>query len=103
MTLGLRWTEHAVDQLAAIAEHISLVSPVYAEQTVDRIARRFQQAQAFPQSGRRVPEAPALEVREFIEFPYRLVYRVHNDSIEILAIIHGRQDLDSPPESASGF
>ena len=28
---SLRWTEHAVTQLAAIAEYISLDSPVYAE------------------------------------------------------------------------
>ncbi len=93
MTFALRWTEHAVNQLGAIAEHISLVSPVYAEQTVNRIAMRFGQAQAFPESGRRVPEAPALEIRELIEFPYRLIYRVHGDVIEVLAIIHGRQDL----------
>jgi plasmid stabilization system protein ParE len=46
VSLGLRWTEHAVNQLGAIAEHISLVSPIYAEQTVDRIAHRFLQAQA---------------------------------------------------------
>jgi hypothetical protein len=31
----LRWTEHAVSQLAAIAEYISLDSPVYAEQVVE--------------------------------------------------------------------
>jgi toxin ParE1/3/4 len=47
----------------------------------------------FPESGRRVPEAPTLEIREFIEFPYRLIYRMHADAIEILAIVHGRQDL----------
>lgn len=93
MTLALRWTEHAVGQLGAIAEHISLVSPVYAEQIVDRIAQRFRQAQAFPESGRRVPEAATLDIREFVEFPYRLIYRVRGDAVEVVAIIHGRQDL----------
>lgn len=93
MTLALRWTEHAVDQLSAIAEHIGLVSPVYAEQTVERIAQRFQQVQAFPDSGRHVPEAASLDVRELIEFPYRLIYRVRHDAIEIVAIVHARQDL----------
>lgn len=44
MTLTLRWTEHAVEQLAEIAGHISLVSPIYAEQTVDRIVVRLRQA-----------------------------------------------------------
>lgn len=95
MSLALRWTEHAVDQLGAIAEHVSLVSPIYAEQTVERIAHRFRQAQAFPESGRRVPEASTLDLRELIESPYRLIYRVHSEAIEVLAIIHGRQDLPS--------
>ena len=30
MTLGLRWTEQAVNQLSAIAEYVSLSSPVVA-------------------------------------------------------------------------
>jgi plasmid stabilization system protein ParE len=93
VTLALRWTEHAVGQLGAIAEHISLVSPVYAEQIVDRIAQRFHQAQAFPESGRRVAETATLDIREFVEFPYRLIYRVRDDAVEVVAIIHGRQDL----------
>lgn len=93
MSPALRWTEHAINQLGAIAEHISLVSPIYAEQTVDRIVLRLRQAQAFPESGRRVPEAATLNIRELIEFPYRLIYRMQGETIEILAIIHGRQDL----------
>ena len=95
MSLALRWTEHAVSQLGAIAEHISLVSPIYAEQTVDRIVLRLRQAQTFPESGRRVPEATTLDIRELIEFPYRLIYRIQAETVEILAIIHGRQDLQS--------
>ena len=52
MTLALRWTEHAVSQLSAIAEYISIVSPIYSEQTIDRIVLRLRQAQEFPASGR---------------------------------------------------
>ena len=57
MRLGLRWTEQAVNQLSAIAEYISLSSPVYAEQLVERMVLRLRQAQQFPESGRRVPES----------------------------------------------
>jgi plasmid stabilization system protein ParE len=52
---ALRWTEHAVTQLAAIAEYISLDSPVYAEQVVDQVVRRPAQAQRFPESGASCP------------------------------------------------
>ena len=52
MTLSLRWTEHAVDDLSTIAEYVSLSSPINAEQLVDRIARQLEQACAHPESGR---------------------------------------------------
>ena len=93
MSLPLRWTEQAAEQLGSIAEYISLTSPVYAEQVVDRIVLRLRQAQDFPESGRHVPEAGQLEVREVIERPYRLLYRVRPTVIEVLAIVHARQDL----------
>lgn len=47
---ALRWTEHAVAQLEAVAEYVSLSSPVYAEQLVDRITGRLNQACEFPES-----------------------------------------------------
>ncbi len=94
MIRELRWTERATDQLAVIAEYISITSPVYAEQVVERIAKRFQQAQSFPDSGRAVPEArPGEPLRELIETPYRLVYAVRPEAIEVIAVLHGRQDF----------
>lgn len=90
---ALRWTEHAVAQLASIAEYVSISSPVYAEHLVDRIARRLDQAREFPESGRVVPEFARAEIRELIDWPYRLVYRVHADAVEVLSVLHGRQEL----------
>ena len=93
MRLELRWTEHAVNQLGAIAEYISLASPVYAEQVVERIVARLGQAQEFPESGRRVPEAATIDVHELIEAPYRLIYRVADSTVVVIAIVHARQDI----------
>jgi plasmid stabilization system protein ParE len=94
---ALRWTEHAVAQLATVAEYVSLSSPVYAEHLVDRIARRLDQAREFPESGRVVAEFARQDVRELIEWPYRLVYCVHADAIEIVSVLHGRQELRELP------
>jgi toxin ParE1/3/4 len=93
----LRWTAHAVAQLAAIAEYIGLASPVYAEQVMDRVASRLEQACAFPESGRVVPEVNRPEIRELIEPPYRLIYRVHSEIIEIVSVLHGRQHFSGLP------
>ena len=93
MTRSLRWTEQAVTQLGAIAEYVAVSSPVYAEQVVDRVVRRLAQAQQFSESGRAVPEYQSAEIRELVEFPYRLIYRVQPDAIEVLAILHGRREV----------
>ena len=49
----------------------------------------------------REPQAPLDGARrdpvELIESPYRLVYRVRPDAIEMLAILHERQSLDALP------
>ncbi len=92
MTVRLRWTEQAVDQLGAIADYISLSSPIYAEGVVSRIAVRIQLAVEYPDIGRRVPETDGADVRELVEWPYRIVYRRHPDTVEILAIVHGSRD-----------
>src|SRR5687767_14811823 len=65
----------------------------YAEQVIDRVVQRLEQAQRFPESGRAVPEYMQPDIRELLEFPYRLIYRVQPDAIEVLAILHGRQDV----------
>ncbi len=93
MSVALRWTEQATQQLGAIAEYISLSSPVYAEQLVEHIVARLRQVQQYPESGRRVSEATNMDVRELIESPYRIIYRVRPETIDIIAIVHGRQDL----------
>ena len=66
---ALRWTEHAVAQLAAVADYVSLSSPIYAEHLVEHSGRRFEQACEFPESGRVGPELAHPEIRELIEWP----------------------------------
>ncbi len=47
----------------------------------------------FPELGRIVPEIGEPNIRELLIYSYRLVYEVVSKEIEILAIIHGRQDF----------
>jgi toxin ParE1/3/4 len=43
-----------------------------------------------------VPEYEAPDIREVIERPYRIIYRIKADQIDVLAVVHGAQLL--PPE-----
>jgi toxin ParE1/3/4 len=84
-------------QLGAIAEYISIASPIYAEQVIEQLVQRLDQACRFPQSGRVVPEFERSDLRELIEPPYRLIYHVHPDTIEVIAVVHARRDLRAVP------
>lgn len=90
------WTRTAVEHLVAIYEHIAQDAPLYAQRVVDRLTRRSEQIARFPESGRMVPEYEARDIREVIERPYRIIYRVRAEQIDVLAVVHGAQRL--PPE-----
>ena len=87
--MRVHWTNNAVDHLVKIYEYISLNSPIYAKRMVDRITRRTVQIGDQPYSGREVPDYQAEDVRELIEKPYRIIYRIKQDRIDVLAVIHG--------------
>ena len=87
--MKVHWTNNAVDHLVNIYEYISLNSPTYAKRMVDSITRRSSQIADNPLSGRMVLEYQAKDIRELIEKPYR----VKQDQIDVLAVIHGARLL----------
>jgi len=89
----IHWTHTAVEHLLAIYEHIAQDAPLYARRMIDRLTKRSEQIAAFPRSGRTVPEYEAPDIREVIERPYRIIYHIKTDQIDILAVVHGAQLL----------
>lgn len=73
--------------------YIALDSPEYAKRMVDRITRRSQQIANFPLSGRKVPEYNLEQIREVIEDPYRIIYHIKPDQIDVLTVIHGARNV----------
>ena len=93
------WTDEALRHLDSIYRHIAEDAPVYAQRMVDKITRRSRQIGAFPQSGRMVPEYRDVDIREVVEPPYRIVYRVTADQVDVLAVFHGARLLPDDPGS----
>jgi len=91
--MKVHWTDTAEGHLDAIYAYIALDSPEYAKRMVDRLTRRSQQIADFPLSGRRVPEYDADQIREVIEGPYRIIYHIKPDQIDVVAVIHGAMDV----------
>ena len=91
--MRVHWTQNAVEHLVNIYEHIALNSPTYAKGMVDKITRRSEQIADQPLSGRKVPEYQTDDIRELIEKPYRIIYRIKADQIDVVAVIHGARLL----------
>lgn len=91
--MTVQWTDTAEEHLAAIYSYILRDSPEYARRTVDRLTRRSQQIADFPLSGRRVPEYDLDQIREVLEGPYRIIYHIKADQIDILAVIHAARNI----------
>ena len=93
--MKVNWTDTARDHLRAIHAYIARTSPQYALRVVDRLTRRSQQISEFPLSGREVPEFAVPQIREILEGPFRIIYCLKPDQIDVLAVIHGAQQI--PP------
>ncbi len=91
--MKVHWTDTAQRHLDAIYHFIAQDSPAYAKRMVDRLTRRSQQIGEFPFSGRSVPEYEMQQIREVIEGPYRIIYYIMADQIDVLAVLHGAQDI----------
>ena len=89
--MRVHWTDTAIDHLRAIHAYISQNSTPYAQRVVDRLTRRSQQIGDFPLSGRIVPEFDMGQIREVTEGPFRIIYHIKPDQIDVLAVIHGAQ------------
>jgi plasmid stabilization system protein ParE len=92
--MNVRWTENAVRH-EAIHNYIAQNSARYAQGMVDRITRRSEMPGRFPQLGAMVPEFEDQSIREVMERSYRIIYRIQNDRVEVLAVVHGARRLSS--------
>lgn len=94
--MRVHWTNTALGHLLSIYEYIGQNSPAYADRVVERLTRRSEQIETFPEAGRRVPEYDREDVREVTEKPYRIIYRIKKEQIDVLAVFYSAQPL--PPE-----
>ena len=60
---------------------------------VDHLTQKSRQIADFPLSGRRVPEYENDQIREVIEGPYRIIYHIKPEQIDVVAVIHGARNL----------
>jgi addiction module RelE/StbE family toxin len=90
--MRITWSEPALADLDAIHDYIARDSPHYAERFVQRLIAAADPLVDFPELGRVVPEGDGRH-REIVVPPYRILYRVADDEVFIVTVIHGARDL----------
>ena len=87
------WTDPAWDDLEAAAEYIGRDSEFYAAALVQEAHEAATSLGDFAERGQTVPEFADESIREFLVKPYRLVYKLTDAHVFIVAFIHGAQRL----------
>ena len=82
------WTATARRNLRTINDYIAQTSPAYAKRMVDRLTSRSKQIGVFPLSGRVVPEFEVGQIREVFLRPYRIIYHIRPNHVEVLGVVH---------------
>lgn len=92
------WTDSARYRLKQIREYLSQEAPTVAQPTIEKLIKRSQFISELPNAGRMVPEYQQDDLREILERPYRIIYRILGDRVDVITVMHYRQllpgDLD---------
>ena len=95
MACPVAWSPEALEDVESIAEYISRDSPAYARAVVAKIVAATRDLPRFQYTGRIIPEVSDPSLRERFVYSYRLIYRVKDSEILIVAVIHGARLFES--------
>lgn len=87
------WTEPAWEDLATAADYIARDSETYAATFVQEVKDAAASLIQFAERGHVVPEFGEEAIRELLVRPYRLVYRIVDDQVLVLALVHGARRI----------
>ena len=91
------WSKSAVDDLGDIIDYIAQDSPLTVQKLFVQIKNKIETLNYSPQRGRYIPELQKqgiLTYRELIISPWRVMYRISEDKVYVLAIIDSRRNVE---------
>lgn len=87
------WAESARRGVDAAIAYIAEDSPAAAAKVLDAVMGTASSLADLSERGRIVPEVLDPSFREVFVFSYRLLYRVSEEEVTIVAFIHGARDF----------
>lgn len=95
---AVEWTEVALADLDDVVSFIEREDPLIAEKVLQRLESAARTLEHHPQRGRVVPELVRFEIhlyRELVVRPWRILYRLGEGRVFVLAVLDGRRDLET--------
>ena len=89
----VHWTKQARNELIEICDYIARDSIENADRVLERVLEAPKILATFPFQGWVVPEYQIEVLREILVGKLRVIYRIRQDDVFVMAIIHGRRDL----------
>lgn len=88
------WLPEAREALRRIHTRREAFQKGSGRRAVSRIREHTRKLELYPESGRVLPEAGLPRLRETVVPPFRVLYRVLDDRVEVITIFHGALDLN---------
>ena len=91
------WTDTAKKDLNEIIEYIAQDSIAIAIQKYEKIREAAEPLVLFPYQGRVIPELLKHNIAKFKELiisPWRLMYKIENNVVYVMAVIDGRRNIE---------
>jgi len=96
-TYEVVWADAAENDLKEIIAYIATDSPAAALKTLQKIKQKTSTLYTLPFRGRLVPELQAQGIdlyRELVIPPHRIIYRISETKILVLAVLDSRRNLE---------
>ena len=97
MKYRVKWTSVAKKDLNEIIDYIANDEIDIARKQFLRIKESAENLKLFPEQGRYIPELLNQNIRKYKEIiitPWRLMYKIENEIVYILAVIDGRRNIE---------
>ena len=85
------WSPFAIQRVIEISRYIEQESPKNSLSFTQEIFKRVEGLKQFPKIGKFVPELEERNTREIIFSSFKIIYRIEEDRLLILTVLHMRQ------------
>ncbi len=93
------FAESAVRDLEVIRTwYTELGAPDVAERLLREVVSAVERLRDFPLSGRVVPEFGITGLREIVDPPFRIVYRIDGERVRVVRVWRSERLLKGPPD-----